>query len=436
MEKAHLSTFKTLKKGTYPMLDSVKISRRQSEIRQALAGLVGKDKPTDDETRSMNDLDAEYRTNETRYRASLTAEDGERREAKGELETRGDREYADLIGKFELRQVALHLDEGRQLDGATAEIVQELRSNGGYRGVPVPWQALEKRAGETIASGTPNPINTMPIIDRIFADSAAVRMGASMVNIGQGELDFPVTTSAVTAGWAASETGAVAGPSTYAVTDRPLQPNNTLGVTMKLTRKVLKQSGDAIEQAVRRDLNGAIATKLDAAVFLGAGSSGEPTGVIAGAAAWGITSTAVGAAASWAKFRAAVVRFMTANAVKAASDVRLLLRPEVFDDMDDLISGLAISEWDRLVANIGAGNIVLSSNALAAPTGTPVASKAVLTTTVNGVPPIFVGTWGAIDLIRDPYSDAASGGLRLTALVTADVTVSRAAQIEVLTGIQ
>ena len=95
-------------------VESVKISRRQSEIRQALAELVGKEKPTEDETRSMTDLDTEYRGNETRYRAALIAEDTERRDAKGELETRGDKEYADLIGKFELRQVALMLDEGKR----------------------------------------------------------------------------------------------------------------------------------------------------------------------------------------------------------------------------------------------------------------------------------------------------------------------------------
>ena len=55
------------------MLDSVKIQRRQSEIRQQLAELVGKETPTEDETRSMGDLDQEYRTNETRYRAALVA---------------------------------------------------------------------------------------------------------------------------------------------------------------------------------------------------------------------------------------------------------------------------------------------------------------------------------------------------------------------------
>ena len=110
------------------MLDSVKISRRQSEIRQELATLVGKDKPTEDETRSMESLDTEYRQNETRYRAALIAEDEERREAGQELETRSDREWSDMMGRFEMRQVALALDEGRTLNGATGEIVTELRA--------------------------------------------------------------------------------------------------------------------------------------------------------------------------------------------------------------------------------------------------------------------------------------------------------------------
>lgn len=418
------------------MLESVKISRRQSEIRQALAGLVGKATPTEDETRQMEGLDGEYRQNETRYRAALIAEDTERREAKDELETRGDREWSDLIGKFELRQVALALDEGAALSGPTSEIVAELRGKGGYRGIPVPWMALERRTGETVASGTPDPIRTMPIIDRIFADSAAVRMGASMINIDAGELEYPVCTSAVAAAWAATETGSVGGPTAYATTDRPLTPANTLGITMKITRKSLKQSGNALEQAVRRDMNGAIAVALEKAVFLGAGSGGEPAGVLVGS--YSITSTSVAAAASWAAFRAAVKRFLIANAAGSPGAVRLLLRPEVWDGMDGtLIEGTAVSEWDRLVKSIPAGNIVLSSNALAAPSGgPPVASTALLTTTVNGVPPIFVGTWGAIDLIRDPFSDAASGGLRLTALTTMDVTVSRPAQLEILTGVQ
>lgn len=419
------------------MLASVKISRRQSEIRQQLAGLVANDNPTDDEKRSLEALDAEYKTNETRYRAALIAEDQERREAKGELETRGAKEWADLLGKFEMRQVALALDEGAALSGATAEIVTELRSKGGYRGVPVPYAALETRAGETVASGTPDPKFTAPIIDRLFAETVAGRMGAQIVNIDSGLAEYPVCTSSVSAGWQANETGNVAGPTVYATTDRPLSPDQTLGVQMKVTRKALKQSGDALEQAVRRDMMGAINVELDKAVFIGAGSAGEPLGVVTGAATYGITSTAIGAAASWAAFRAAVTRFMIANAAASPNDVRLLIRPEVWDDLDGtLITGTAVSEWDRLTSQIPAANIAMSSNALAAPTGSPAASSALLATSAGGVAPIFVGLWGAIDLIRDPYSDAASGGLRLTGLMTTDVTVSRPSQLEVLTGIQ
>lgn len=429
------------------MLDSVRIQRRQSEIRQSLAELVGKENPTEDETRSMSDLDTEYRTNETRYRAALIAEDQERREAGDELETRDGREWADMMGRFELRQVARALGEdGRALDGVTAEVVSELREHGQYQGIPIPFaalalepRALEQRAGETVAGGVMDPIRTMPSIDRIFAASAATRMGASMINIDTGEVEYPVTTSAVQAGWQATETGDVAGPTVYATTDRPLIPANTLGITMTLTRKTLKQAGQALEQAVRRDMNGTISEELDKAIFLGTGVAGQPSGVVDQAAGYGITETAVAASATWAAFRAAVVRFMTANAISSPDQVRLMIRPEIWQELDETIfdAGSGLTEWDRLLKNIPAKNVVTTANALAAPAGgPPTESKALLTCSPGGTPPIFVGMWGGIDLIRDPFTAAPSGALKLTALVTADVTISRTAQLEVLTEVQ
>jgi HK97 family phage major capsid protein len=261
------------------MLESVKIQRRQSEIRQTLAGLVGKSDATEDEIRQIDALDLEFRNNETKYRGALIAEDEERREAGADLETRSDREFSELLDRFELRQVALALDEGRALDGATAEIVQEMRSQGGYRGIPIPWQALETRAGETIASGTPDPISTRPIIDRLFPDSVSGRMGAQLITIDHGAVEWPVATSGATVGWQATETGSVGAASAFATTDKALKPDNTLGTQMKITRKALKQSGAALEQAVRRDMNSAIAAAMDKAVFLGTGADGQPLGV-------------------------------------------------------------------------------------------------------------------------------------------------------------
>lgn len=417
------------------MLDSVTIQRRQSEIRQSLSDLVGKPEPTEDETRAMETMDVEYRQNETRYRAALIAEDTERREAGGELETRSDREYSDLMGGFELRQVASHLDNGPGLTGQTAEIVSEMRSQGGFKGIPVPWAALEQRAGETVASGTYGPGMLLGTIGRLFPDSAAARMGVATINLPVGFLWAPVTSSSVTAGWAADEVSNVAGPVAYTEALRSLEPSHNLGIHMKITRNALKASGEPLERSIRSDMLGAMSAELDKAVFQGTGANGQPLGVVSGAATYGITETAVGAAASWSAYRSEVVNFMTGNAAGSPDAVRALMRPEVWSKLDDsLIAGTAVSEWDRMTKNIPASNIALNANALEAPASS--ATKSLLTTSAGGIPPVFLGLWGAVDMIRDPFSDAQSGGLRITALTTADVAVARPAQLRVMTGVQ
>ncbi len=418
------------------MLESVKIARRQSEIRQALAGLVGKATPTDDEVRNMEAMDAEYRANETRYRAALIAEDQERRDATGELETRGTKEWSDLIGRFEMRQVVLALDEGAALNGATAEVVQEMRGRGGYRGVPVPWAALERRAGETVASGLFDPTDVRPVIDRLFPDSVAARMGAQLVAIDTGLVEFPLTTSSVTAGWASSETGNVAGPTVFATTERALSPDHNLGIQVKITRKSLKQSGAALEAAIRRDINGTMQDVLDAGVFNGTGSSGQPLGVIYGQSTYGYGTTAVSAAASASVFRTVAATFMGASSANGPADVKVLTHPQTWTYMDGtLVSGTAVSQWDLHLKNFPAANNVLSTRATLT-AGTPDSTVALLATSAGGVAPIFIGAWGGIDLIRDPYSDAQSGMLRLTALSTIDVNISRTAQLHLLTALQ
>ena len=406
------------------MLDSVKIARRQSEIRQALAELVGKEKPTEDETRSMESMDQEYRTNETRYRAALTAEDQERREAGADLETRSDTEWAEMMGRFELRQVALALDEGKGLTGATAEIGEEMRAAGGYRGVPIPYAALETR--NTMAADQVNPKTIRPIIDRIFPGSVAERLGVQRINITNGELAFPVATAGAVFGWQTTELGDVGAASPYETAERSLNPDHTGGAQMIISRKALKQAGEGLEAAIRRDLNAVIGTELDRVVVNGSGAAGQPLGIIPGAATYGITSTAVGATATWAAFRAEVVAFMQANAITSAGQVNLGFDPAIWAELDEaLITGTAVSEWDRLTKHVGQPAI---SNVIPAET-------AIMTANVQGIAPGYLGLYGGVDLIRDPYTKAGSGALVLTGLVTADFTVPRGLQTRILTGI-
>ena len=136
---------------------------------------------------------------------------------------------------------------------------------------------------------------------------------------------------------------------------------------------------------------------------------------------------------------------MSANTITSPGDIRTLMRPELFGYLEGKLNAITqTTEYYRLAFLLAGRNPVgtfpaginVSANALPAPTGTPLATSLLFTTATGGVAPIFVGTWGAIDTIRDPYADAQSGGLRITCLATMDLTVARPAQLRLMTGIR
>jgi hypothetical protein len=132
------------------------------------------------------------------------------------------------------------------------------------------------------------------------------------------------------------------------------------------------------------------------------------------------------AVASWAAFRAEIVAFMEANAITSPGQVNLAFDPAIWADLDAaLISGTAVSEWDRLTKHVGTPSI---SNVIPA-------ASAIMTANVQGIAPGYLGVYGAVDLIRDPYTKAGSGALVLTGLVTADFTVPRGLQTRIMTGL-
>lgn len=98
---------------------------------------------------------------------------------------------------------------------------------------------LEQCASETVAAGTPGLIQPRPIIDRLFPVAVAVQRRAQLITVGSGAVEWPVTISSITAGWAATETGYVAGLTEYATIDRALKPEQTLGIHMRATRKAI-----------------------------------------------------------------------------------------------------------------------------------------------------------------------------------------------------
>jgi HK97 family phage major capsid protein len=430
------------------MLLSTTISRKQSELRQELAGLAGKESPEQAELDRMSAIDKEYQNNEVRLRSALLSESTELEKARGELETRETKEWSSLLDHFEIRQAVLYQTEKNyQLSGETAEVISELHSrakaaNQNIRGVMIPLESLQIRAGETVASGTPTPKFVAPIIQRLFPQSVAALVGSELINVTSGFYEIPVTTSTISAGWSATEIGNVAGPTQFtAAPVTTLKPTHNLGIQTKLTRQSMLQTGSDLENAVRRDMNACISAALDLAIFLGTGATGQPLGIITGQSTYGYTTTAEASAPpTYGLFVDAINVFLLASAATSFDQVKLLIRPEIWKKMDRaLISGAFVSEWNRLTQLLGGSdnslpdNIVLTPNALAPPAAGLVTS--LLTTNIGGVAPIYTAIWGGVDLLVNPYTGAQAGILELDAMITADVTIGRQQQIQSLTGI-
>jgi HK97 family phage major capsid protein len=399
------------------MLNSVKVARRQSEIRQALAELAGAETLTDETRAKLDSLDREYQDNERRYRAALVAEDTERREAGADLETREGKQWSDLVAGFEVRQIAAALDHGHQLTGRTAEVVQEMRSKGQYQGIPMPLEALEIR--NTVSGDLVDPKTTLGIFDRLFPASVAARLGVNSVAIASGSTEYPVATQGAVAGWAATEGGDVPNATAYQTEETMLSPNHTLGAHMRISRKAVKQTG-GLEEAIRRDMAAAIGAELDRAILVGSGADGQIEGLVSLATEGGTW------APTWSAVRDEVVAFMEANAISTPGAVRMAITPAMWSDLDDAIwdEGSGITEWQRLTGGMG---VPVLSTQMAADT-------ALLTVTAGGLSPAYLGIWGGVDMIRDPFTDAQSGGLRLTGLLTVDLAVPRAIQVRTLTA--
>lgn len=413
------------------MLFSQKITLRQSEIRSRLAELQGGEEIDDEQRAEMDRHTTEYRRNESELRAALISEEAERQANAPEDSQAAERR--ELEDGFEVRQIFNVLNERTaRLDGRTAEAVEQLRSEGSYQGYPLPWGALIEQRADTVSTGVPDPIATAPIVDRIFANSVASRMGIRSINVPFGECEIPIATQGAVFNWVASEGADLAAAVAYETGDRSLKPDHLAGTRIDVTRLAMKQTGPNLEAAIRRDMRASIVEGIDQATFLGTGADGQPTSILANALT---PATAVDATADYSVFREQAVQFMIDNVSAGFDGINILTRPEIVNILDDaLLAGTSDTEWDRFLRRFA--RPVLSSNALAAPAGTPLAVSALMTTSYNGVPPAWAATWGGIDLIFDQFTGAPSGTLRLTALINFDVAVSRPVQLRELTGLE
>ena len=394
------------------MTEATRLQLRASEIRQRLNELAGVEDLTDEQRTEIDALTTEYRDVETKRRALAVAGDSAGSPGDGDAGDVVDaetRERRRLRGRVRLANYVAAAMELRAVAGAELEYNQAV----GIGGERFPLRLLAPDRRETRQT-TDVDAGAMQHrwLDRLFSETAAMRLGVTFEPVEPGVAAFPVTTAGAAAAQRGREQSAADAAWTVGV--KEIKPTRNTVRAVFAIEDAERLAG--LEDALTRDLRMALTEGVDRAVFLGDDGANENPGDIVG-----LVSAA-----------GVVERTITqANKVKG---------PETLAEFVALIDGKhATMPSDlRVVAAVGA-NTLWRSRLVDSNADSTTVAKFLMD---NGIEwgvrgdietatdaddfGAFIGRGRGIDgaavaaiwdsgmLIRDPYSEAAKGQVALT----------------------
>lgn len=278
----------------------------------------------------------------------------------------------------------------------------------------------------------------------LFADALRSRMitaalGARVLPGLDANLVIPRKTATTTAGWL-TETGTAS--STDPAFDQLTLSPKRIGAYTDLSKQLLVQSSLAMEEVVQQDLSATILVELDRVAMLGAGSSNQPRGIINTSSIGSVVGGTNGAQVAWSHVLDLEKAVAAANAQVSLGSCGYAINPatrgwlkrtlKVSGVGTPLIMGDDAVDQNGLTAlnsyRCGVSTLLPSN-------GTKGSSSSVCSTIIFGDwSQLFVGMFGSgVELIVDPYTLAATGQVRITANLFADVAVRYAASFAAMT---
>jgi hypothetical protein len=186
-----------------------------------------------------------------------------------------------LFSYSNIAQAIHDLAHLQRLTGANLEIHQELSrgQNAAYsNSMLVPTEALKSRAVTVVGSGDPISALTLPAADAIRPHTVVGGLGATIIPLPHGaNFSLPTQTGTATANWLTNETSTVA-ESDQAFGQVVFTPR-TVGVYTEYSRQ-LRLQAPSVNDIITRDQARVIGRAIDLKAIYGAGSGGEPTGIV------------------------------------------------------------------------------------------------------------------------------------------------------------
>ena len=295
-------------------------------------------------------------------------------------------------------------------DGLEGELHAELSRGRETRGVMIPTEVLLGEArSQTVGTGSAGGFTVQttvaPLADRFRPALRVEAMGATVLRNLTGNVDLPNLTASGTAAWVAENGNATRTAATFAKV--AMAPKTVTG-EYRLSRRLILQSNEAIEDLMRRDLGLILAQALDAAAIKGGGTN-EPKGILATTGVAEVTA-----------------------ATKLGDTCADLIAALELDD----VTGTAAFLTNPTVMN--AARKIMDGEGRYIPLAETFHGQRVEVTTQvpdNGGDPVkqnliyglwselVIGYWSAVDVLVNPYhADVASnGGALIHAFLDADV---------------
>ena len=402
------------------------LKNRQSTERGKMAELSIVDELTDEQRGELDTIERGTPDLERQLRAATVAvetEESEQRAAGPTGDPGGDaedRERAELRGKITLGRYLAAAVEMRAADGAEAEYLAALDMPliGRTGGPAFPLELLappERRAARAEDRATTD-VDTVTTprtwLDRLFAGTAAERIGITMESVPAGSGSYPVTTAGATAAQRQRSTDAAADAAwTVGVTE--LKPKRNAVRLVFSIEDAARIPG--LESALTRDLRAALTEGVDRAIFIGdAGGSGSDADIVG--------------------LRTAVITETTitqTNKIKGPETLAAFtsmvdgIHANMLGDLNIVSAVGAWRLWENTIINSAADNMTLAAFLRAAGLSWSARGE-IETNTGNNNFGAFVGrkmgldgagvaaVWSAGELIRDPYSGAAKGEVAIT----------------------
>lgn len=300
-----------------------------------------------------------------------------------------------------------------RLDGLEGEMHAELSKGRETRGVMIPTSVLlgETRAGQTVSPATAGghtvQTNVAALADRFRPALRVESMGATVLRNLTGNLDLPNLAGSGTAHWVAENGDTTRSAATFAKVS--MGPKTVSG-EYQLSRRLILQSNEAIEDLMRRDLGLILAQALDSVAIKGGGTS-QPTGILANTGVEAVT-----AATDLTDTAADMIAALEMDDVTGTA--AFLTNPTVLNAARKLkdTTGRAISLAETF------HNQRLEVTTQVPDDGEAVAKQHL----IYGLwSELVLGYWSGVDVLVNPYhADVASnGGALIHAFLDADVAV-------------